>query len=514
MKTETSMETETKSAADREHTADYVFRSMSVPKAIAKNTVPAVLAMLMVLIYNLADTFFIGQTHIALEVTAISLATPVFLFFMAVGTVFGIGGTSVISRALGQGRREYASRVCAFCMWACVIVGIVMAACFLLFMDPLLKLIGASADSWEMTKQYLTIVSFGGPFVLIGNCYNNIIRAEGRSTEAMMGQLIGNLVNVVLDPILILVLNWHVTGAAIATVIGNVIGAGYYLYYFASGKSTLSIRLRDAAPRRTILSGVLSIGIPAALGSLLMSVSSIVTNARMADYGDLAVAGIGVAMKVSMITGMICIGFGQGVQPLLGYCTGAGLRDRFRSSMRWSVAISAALSVAMTIVCYVFIDQIVGAFLTDAQALRYGIDFSKVLLTTSFLFGVYYVFLNAIQAMGASGASLIVNTSRQGLIYIPALFLLEAAIGINGIVWAQPVADVLSTLLVLFLFRRSYRNILKGKNSPQQSESDCADGTENRTEEETDGAAGQADGAETESNDIVAADGRADEETA
>lgn len=181
-----------------------VFESMPVPKAVFKNALPAMAAMLMVLVYNLADTFFIGQTHDALQVAAVSLATPVFLIFMAAGTVFGMGGTSVISRALGEGRKDYAKKVCSFCMWGCVIVGVVMAALFLIFMEPILSLIGASSDTWDLAKTYLMIVVCSGPFVLISNCYANVIRTEGESGRACMGQLLGNLLNVVLDPIMIL----------------------------------------------------------------------------------------------------------------------------------------------------------------------------------------------------------------------------------------------------------------------------------------------------------------------
>ena len=241
------------------------FRSMPVGRAVLKNAVPAMAAMLMVLVYNLADTFFIGQTHDDILVAAVSLATPVFLIFMAVGTVFGIGGTSVISRALGEGRRDYARQVCSFCMWSCVGVGIVLSVLFLLFMDPILALVGASADTWEPTKTYLTIVALCGPFVLIANCYNNVIRAEGESTKAMMGQVIGNLTNVVLDPIMILTFDWGIAGAAIATVIGNVVGAGYYILYFLRGRSTLSVHPRDFRAGDGVCSGVLSISIPASL---------------------------------------------------------------------------------------------------------------------------------------------------------------------------------------------------------------------------------------------------------
>lgn len=271
-----------------------VFAKAPIRKAVLQNALPAMAAMLMVLIYNLADTFFIGQTHDDLQVAAVSLATPAFLLFMSVGTVFGIGGTSVISRALGEGRGDYA-------------------------------------------KTYLTIVGCSGPFVLIANCYSNVIRAEGQSGKAMMGQLLGNLLNVILDPIMILVFGWNIAGAAIATIIGNVVGAGYYIVYFLKGSSSLSISLKDFSVKEKVASGVLAIGVPAALGNLLMSLSSIIMDSQMAKYGDMAVAGVGVAMKVTMMTGMVCIGLGQGVQPLLGYCVGAKNWERYRSTLKFSL---------------------------------------------------------------------------------------------------------------------------------------------------------------------------------
>ena len=439
-----------------------IFEKAPVPKAVLKNALPAMAAMLMVLIYNLADTFFIGQSHNDILLAAVSLATPVFLIFMAVGTVFGMGGTSVISRALGEGRTEYAKKVCSFCMWGCIVVGITISALFLIFMDSILALVGASADTWEPAKTYLAIVAFGGPFVLISNCYSNVIRAGGNSTQAMTGQLLGNLVNVVLDPIMILGLNWGIAGAAIATVIGNVLGAGYYILYFVRGKSSLSIRLQDFSMKDKICSGVLAIGIPASLGSLLMSVSQIIINSQMAGYDDMAVAGIGVAMKVTMMTGMVCIGFGQGIQPLLGYCVGAKLWERFKKTMRFSIIFSLGLSAVMTALCYLLRGQIVGAFLTEPAAFDYAVAFTNILLTTSILFGLFYVLCNSLQAMGVATPALIVNLSRQGIIYIPALFILQAWLGVSGLVWAQPVADILSTALVLFHYFRVSRKMIAG----------------------------------------------------
>lgn len=440
-----------------------VFEKAPVPKAVLKNAIPAMAAMLMVLIYNLADTFFIGQTHNDILVAAVSLSTPVFLIFMAVSSVFGIGGTSVISRAFGQGRQEYAKKVCSFCMWGCVATGIAMSAVFLIFMEQILNLIGASADTYEPAKTYLTIVALGGPFVLISNCYSNILRADGQPNKAMAGQVLGNLLNVVLDPVMILGFQWGIAGAAIATVVGNIAGAGYYTLYFLRGQSTLSIHIRDFSLKDQICTGVLAIGIPASLGSLLMSVSQIIVNARIAGYGDMALAGMGVAMKVTMMTGMVCIGFGQGGQPLLGYCVGAKLWERFKKIMRFSVLFSLGLSVAMTGLCYLLRDSIIRVFLADAASFDYATTFTNILLTTSFLFGVFYVLTNALQAMGAAAQALIINLSRQGVIYIPALFILQTVLEAKGLAWAQPVADLLSTALVLLLYLWTSRKMMREK---------------------------------------------------
>ena len=439
-----------------------VFRSAPVPKAVLKTTVPAMAAMLMVLVYNLADTFFIGLTRDAYQMAAVSMAMPVFLIFMSVGTVFGIGGTSVISRALGEGRLDYAKKVCSFCMWSCVAVGLIMSAAFLLGMEQILALMGTSPDTHDFVKIYLTIVSLGGPFVLISHCYSNVVRAEGQSEKAMMGQLLGNLLNVILDPVMISGLGWGIAGAAVATVIGNVFGAGYYLLYFLRKQSILSIRPTDFSVKDGISGSVLAIGIPASLGSLTMSLSQIIMNSEMATFGDMAVAGIGVASKVVMLTGMLCIGFGQGVQPLLGYCIGAKLWERFKKIMRFSLIFALSLSIVMTVVCYIFSDWLVSVFLTEPQAFDYGVLFVRILLTTSFLFGVFYVLANALQAAGAATASLIVNLSRQGIIYIPALFILKPLLGAIGLVWAQPVADLLSLVLVAVIYVKTMKILESG----------------------------------------------------
>lgn len=427
------------------------FATDPIPKAVMKNALPAMAAMLMVLVYNLADIFFIGQTHNDYMVAAVSLCTPVFLIFTALGCLFGIGGTSMISRAMGQGRPEYAKKICSFCMWGCVISGALVSILLLCSMDPLVTLLGASPETASYAKTYLSIVAFCGLFSMLSGCFSNIIRAEGKSTVAMTGTVLGNLTNVILDPIMILTFNWGIAGAAIATVIGNVVGALYYLIYFWRGKSTLSISLRDFSAKDHILTGVLGIGIPASLGQILMSVSQMLVNGQMAAYGDMALAAYGVAAKVGMILATFAVGLGQGIQPLLGYCYGAKDQKRFMGCLHFSALFAFGLSLVIAALCFIFARPIVQAFLTDESALSMAERFARILASTGMLIGIWSVMLNAVQAMGAAIPSLLNSLCRQGFVFIPAVYILGSILGMEGLVWAQPVADVLSLILVALI---------------------------------------------------------------
>lgn len=432
------------------------YNAMPVKAAVSKNAIPAMCTMLLVLVYNLADTLFIGMTHDPLQLAAISLTTPLFMMFSAVSNIFGMGGTSVISRAMGEKRTEYTKKVSSFCMWTATAIGIILAAVFCIFAEPILKALGASQDTLPLAYSYLVIVAFSGPFSMISGTFSKILTAEGQPKKAMTGISMGNLLNIILDPIFILGFHWGVAGAAIATLISNIVAAGYYLWYFLSKKSSLSIRLKDYSAKDKICSGVLSIGIPAALGSMIMGVSVMIVNSLMSGYGDMALAGSGVATKVTMVTGMLCIGIGQGVQPLLGYCVGAKDWKRYKETFRFSLVFAFIVGVIMTGLCYIFTPQIVGAFLTDNNAYDYAFRFSRILLTTSALFGIFYVFQNSLQAMGAAVSALLVNISRQGLIYIPLVYVMNSILGVNGLLWAQPIADILSLILAVVLYYISY----------------------------------------------------------
>lgn len=439
-----------------------IFRDAPVPRAVISNVVPSIISMIMVLVYNLADTFFIGQTKDAYMVAAVSVATPVFLIFMAVGMLFGIGGTSLISRMLGEGKSQKAKNTSAFCFWTGLTIGVIAMIMIWIFVKPICQMVGASEETTGYASQYLNIVAVGIPFLIVSNSFSNIIRSEGAAKTAMAGMVIGNLINIVLDPLMILAFGWNVAGAAIATVIGNVFSAVFYVCHVLSKKSLLSVSWKDYQAANGIATGVMAIGIPASLNSILMSVSNIIINNVMAVYGDMAVAGLGVAMKVNMIVVMLLIGLGTGIQPLLGYCFGAGNRKRYLAVLRFSICLAFALSAVMTVVCYCGAGPLVSAFLEDPDAYEYGISFARIYIYSGPVMGILFVFINAIQSTGAAIPSLILSVSRQGLLYIPILLTFRQIFdSARMLAAAQPVTDYLAATLAVILFIMTYKKYFR-----------------------------------------------------
>lgn len=445
----------------KDHT-ESIFRDAPVPKAVITNVIPSVISMIMVLVYNLADTFFIGQTGDPLMVAAVSLATPAFLIFMAIGFLFGIGGTSLISRMLGTGNKDVAKKISSFCFWTSGAIGVLAAILLIVFARPLSMAIGASEATIDYTLQYLRIVAFAIPFLIISNAFSQIIRSEGQPNVAMTGTIIGNVINIVLDPIMILLLGWNVAGAAIATVIGNLAAVIYYIHHLTSSKTMLSIRPRDYSAKSTIVKGVLAIGIPASINSILMSSANMVLNSFMSEYGDLVVAGLGVAMKINMIAVMLLVGIGTGIQPLLGYCFGAGNRERFVKVIRFSLLLITAVGCVMFVICYFGAGPLAKAFLDNDEAFAYAFSFSRIYILAAPIIGVLFVFMNTIQAMGAALPSMILSMSRQGIIYFPMVWILHALYNTpQALAMAQPITDALAALLAVVLFVFAYRKAFK-----------------------------------------------------
>ena len=451
-----------------------VFTDYSVPKAVGTLAIPSMLGMLINVIYNLADTFFVGQTGDKNQVAAVSVAMPVFLFFLAVGNLFGVGGCAYISRSLGEGKKEKIKSISSFCIYIGIIVAAVLSAIFIVFKRPILYLVGASDFTIDFACDYMFWIALGGVFSVTSIVTCNLVRGEGAAKESMIGMVIGQVINIVLDPIFILApgnklfgitlpfgFNMGVKGAAIATVIGNIASVLYFIVYFMRGKSILSISPKRFSAKNGIVKGVVSVGLPASLNNLLMSLSNIVVNIFLAKYGDNAVAAMGVAMKANMLVVMLQIGLAQGIQPLVGYCYGAKNYQRMKKSIRFGMMCNVLIGASVTVFYLVCRRQVIGVFIDDEAVIEYGVKMITALMTPGTFLGIMFIINFAFQGMGKGAQSLVLAAGRQGLIFLPMMFIMNKVAGLEGIIWAQPVADAFCIVLAAVMFRATTKKIEK-----------------------------------------------------
>jgi putative MATE family efflux protein len=416
-----------------------------VGSVIIRLALPMMAAMLAQTIYNMTDMFFIGQTKDPNMVAAISLAHPLFMLSQALGNVFSTGGSSYISRMLGAKNGDEARRTSAVALYTVFGVGILLTAILLALKTPLLYLIGASDATFSHTDDYFSVVVLFLPFAAAGAVMSGQMRSEGATQKAMTLQLIGIVTNIILDPIFILGAGMGTAGAAWATIIGQVASFGYGIFYFLSKRTVLSIKPKDYVPNKTMLFQVLSIGIPAGLSGIIMSVSNILNNRISASYGDYVVAGNGVHMRVAGLFFMLIHALVMGYQPFAGYNYGAKLFDRVRKGFKLTLIFATGLCIAGSLILSLFGEYVIKFFIDDPRTVEAG---TKIL--HNFVWGLPFIgaqvtIMVTFQAFGKPVPAMIITMGRQLLFYVPLLFLLNYQFGFKGFIWAQPAADILTT---------------------------------------------------------------------
>ena len=416
-----------------------------------KLSVPVVLGSIVTIVYNLADTYFIAQTGDALLIAGVSVCAPIFMILMAFGNIFGQGGSSLLSRLLGQRRTGDAGRVSAFCFWIALAVGAAIGAALLLLRDPFLSLLGASPDTLPHAREYGTVLLVGTPFVVVNFIHMNLLRCEGMSGFSMAGTVTGAVVNVILDPLLIP--RMGAAGAAIATVIGYVCSDLFLLAVVLKKSAVLSVR-PTFKTETAFLKDVLSIGVTAAITNIATSLCTILVNQQLLPYGDDRIAAMGIVLKVTMIVLMILVGFSFGGVPLFGFLSGAGEREKIRRLYRFCLMFLCAISLGMTLVIWLAAKPLLQLITPDTALVSTGVPMLRWQVAGSAFAGVVMLSTCLCQASGKALPALMLSLSRQGVVFAVVLLALSHIFGYPGILASQCTADVVSAGMAVVILRR------------------------------------------------------------
>jgi len=447
-----------------------IFESMPVPEAVRTMALPTIISQLIVLVYNMADTFYLGRTNNPFMVAGVSLILPVFNICLSLAGLAGIGGGALISRLLGAGDAKEAEKVSAFSISLAVVTTAVFSAGMLLFMNPILRLLGASGNTLTYAAQYsFCVIVLGGIPTVLSNVMANLLRSVGESGKAGFGIAMGGILNIILDPLFMFVLfpkGYEVLGVGVATLISNCCACAFFTVTILreQADTVLRFRLSNGLPRTENVRSVFTVGIPSSIATLLFDIDYIVIDKLMSGYGDIALAAVGIVLKVERLPLNVGIGICQGMMPLVAYNYSSGDRKRMFKIIRFSLItglIVGALSVAMY---EILAGGIIRLFMADAETVRFGTDFLRIrCLATPLMFMSFFT-VYTFQGFGRGERSLFLGIMRWAVFNIPMLFILNHFIGMYGIVWSQVTADILTVTLSAFVYFRFRRRLVTVDN--------------------------------------------------
>ena len=425
--------------------------STSIPKALLAMGIPTMIGMLVNAFYNLVDAYFVGGLGES-QMGAISVVYPLGQVATGLGLLFGNGAASYISRLLGRGDKENADKVASTALYSSVSVGAVIIIISMVFLHPILKLLGATDSILPYAATYAGIYIVSCIFNVFNVTMNNIVTSEGAAKTTMCALLTGAVLNIALDPLFIYVFDLGVAGAAIATAISQVVSTCVYLTYIFRKKSVFHFRVKDCTYAKETMSEIFKIGIPTLVFQILTSVSISLINNAAGDYGDSAIAGMGVVTRLISMGSLSVFGFIKGFQPIAGYSYGAKKFDRLREAIKTSILWSTVFCVIFGVILALFPTAIVSQFTKgDAEMIRIGAASLRANGISIMLFGFYTVYSSLFLALGKGREGFILGACRQGICFIPVILLLPTVWGLNGIMYAQPIADVLSAVITVFM---------------------------------------------------------------
>lgn len=440
---------------------------LSVGKLLLEFSIPAIIGMVVNTLYNIIDRMFIG--HIpkigSLAIAGVGITMPLMIIIMGFGMLVGIGTATRISIKLGQHDKESAEKHLGNAVTLIIIISIILTAFGFIFMDPLLKIFGASDNTLIYAKQFIQIIFAGCIFNLIGFGLNHSIRSDGSPKIAMLSMLIGAITNIILDPIFIFVLGMGIRGAAIATVISQCISGIWVLYYFTKGSSVLKIRKKYLKLDKEIVSSIFAIGIsPFSMQVAQCAVLIICNNALQTYGGDIAVGAMTIISSIVMIFLMPIFGINQGVQPIVGYNYGAKKYDRVKETVRYAIIAATTIVVIGFIVVEVFPKQLISIFNSDPELIRIGVHGMRIYLCMLPLIGGQIIVSNYFQSIGRVKISIFLSLLRQVIILIPCLIIIPKFIGLTGIWTAGAVSDFLSVIVTITVLIKTSQDLKESKD--------------------------------------------------
>jgi|SRR5690554_432090 len=425
-----------------------------ISRLLIKFSIPAITGMLVMALYNVIDRIFIGHGVGSLGIAGITIGFPIMIIMMAFSMLIGMGAASLISIRLGQRRQEAAELIMGNALVSLVIISAVISALGIFFIDPLLKLFGASDTVLPFAREYMSIILKGAVFHTVGFGMNNFIRAEGNPVVAMMTMIIGAVINIILDPIFIFVFGWGIKGAALATVLSKIVTALWVLGYFFSRRSTLKFHWPNLKLQPTVIAGITAIGAAPFSMQLASSLLHVILNNNLARYGgDIAVSGMGVLMSIMTLIMMPVVGIGQGAQPVIGYNYGAGQFKRVKDTLKIAVAAATILVTVGYIIIMFFPDRLISMFNPhDEEMIAFGVRAIRTFMIFLPVIGLQIVGSQYFQAVGKPKQSMFLSLSRQVLILVPLLLILPRYLQLQGILISGPISDLASFILTgLFL---------------------------------------------------------------
>ena len=440
-----------------------IFERMPIGKAVRTLAIPTVISQLIMLIYNLADTFFLGQTGDTRQVAAVTLAFPIFMMVGAIANLFGIGGGSLVSRLLGQKRVEEAGCVSTFVLWAGGITSILVGVVIALLLPNLLEALGANEETYQFATDYImyTVILGGFPSVL-NQILANLTRSKGDAKTASIGVCMGAIINIVLDPILILGFHMNVAGAAIATCLSNAFAAIYYFIYFYKTRnhSLFATHFFAPLPSRNLMIQIFSIGTPAALTVLLASVSNSLLMSVMSGSRASAIAGFGIAQRIETIPFYIVQGISSGVLPLLAYNYASGNYHRMNLSIKTALNVGLFITITLFILIEVCAPVLVHCFISDVDTITFGSAFTRLRCLALPFITIEFMYIAVFQGIGSAKQALVLSFFRKGILDLPILFLMNMLLPLYGLMLVEPIMESMGAGIAMIMYRKKHQELI------------------------------------------------------